>query len=478
MSIRPTFRTLLQPVRPTLVLRHLGQLALVLTLLICVPTVFALLSGDHTLALSLAVSSLAPALLVTCCTLIPAGGRTLQANESLVIAALAFLLAAAAMTGPLAVAGMPLLDAWFESVSGVTTTGLSMVLDPGSHTDAFLLTRAWMQWFGGLGILVLSLALAAGSPADMRRLAGAASDEDNLAQGTRIHARRVLAVYLTLTVCGVALVWASGLNPLDAVIHTLAAISTGGFSGFHDSLAGLGRQTQLALLAIAVLGALPLPLFHRAWMHGIHTMIRDPETRALIVAIVMITLGLWIIGELAPMDALMQGITAQTGTGFSTLDMADLAPQAKLLLIISMATGAGIGSTSGGIKLLRLLILIRLIQLAILRVQVPRHAVLEPELGGRTLDCGQIEHAMVLLLLFPLVILFSWLPFVVAGYPPLDALFEVTSAVGTAGLSVGITGPDLTPGLKLLLSLDMLLGRLEVLALLILVYPRTWYKRR
>jgi trk system potassium uptake protein TrkH len=71
----------------------------------------------------------------------------------------------------------------------------------------------------------------------------------------------------------------------------------------------------------------------------------------------------------------------------------------------------------------------------------------------------------------------SWLPFLVLGYPPLDALFEICSAVGTVGLSVGITGPDLDDGLKLLLSLDMLLGRVEILALLVLLYPGTWYKR-
>lgn len=478
MSIRPALRTLLQPARADLVLRHLGQLALVLAALVCVPTLFALASGEDALATSLAAAALAPLALVSLCALIPARGRTLQPNESLVIASLAFLLAAVAMTGPLAASGMAPLDAWFEAVSGVTTTGLSMLQDPGSRGDAFLFTRAWMQWFGGLGILVLALALAAGSPADMRRLAGAASDEDGLAEGTRVHARRVLAVYCSLTLLGILLVWAAGLAPVAAVIHTLSAISTGGFSGYSDSLAGLDRQAQLALLTIALVGALPLPLIYRAWRDGPRRLLRDPEPRALLAAVALVSLALWLLAGVAPADALMQGLTAQTGCGFSTLDPAALDPSAKLVLIVSMLTGGGIGSTAGGIKLVRVLILIRLIQLAILRVQVPRHAVLGTELGGRALDCCQVERAMVLLLLFPLVVLVSWLPFVVAGYEPLDALFEVTSAVGTVGLSVGITSPDLAPGLKLLLGVDMLLGRVEILALLVLIYPRTWFKTR
>ena len=128
-------------------------------------------------------------------------------------------------------------------------------------------------------------------------------------------------------------------------------------------------------------------------------------------------------------------------------------------------------------KLLRVLILIRAIQLALLRVQIPRHGVIQPEIGGRALESPQIEHALLLLLLYPLVILVSWLPFLAAGYAPLDALFEIVSAVGTVGLSVGIAGPGLEDGLKLLLSLDMLMGRLEILSLLVLLYPRTWYKR-
>jgi trk system potassium uptake protein TrkH len=123
------------------------------------------------------------------------------------------------------------------------------------------------------------------------------------------------------------------------------------------------------------------------------------------------------------------------------------------------------------------LILIRVIQLAILRVQVPPHGVLQPGPVGRTLEPAQIQHALLLLLLYPIVILLSWLPFLAAGHAPLDALFDICSAVGTVGLSVGIVGPHLEPGLKLLLSLGMLLGRLEVLALLVLVYPGAWLKR-
>ncbi len=476
MSFHPAVKPLMQPVRPAMVLHHLGQLSLILAVLFSVPLAFATATGDLELARRILLTALLPALVLGACARIRPSARPLQANEALVITALTFVIAAALMTYPLTAEGLSPLDAWFESVSGVTTTGLSLVPSPELRSDAFLFTRAWMQWFGGLGIVVLSLALAFGRTEDMRRLADAGADEDSLAQGTRIHARRAFAIYVLLTVAGLILVLPTDLPTFDALIHTLAAISTGGFGGVSDSLAGFSRGAHFALLAVSLLGAVPLFLYYRAWRSGAASLHSDPELRALIIAVVLVTLLLWSLGGLSPMDALLQAGSAQTTTGFATLDLSELDPAAKAVLILSMATGGGAGSTAGGIKLLRLLILIRVIQLAVMRVQLPRHAVVQPTIGGRTLDGLRIEHALVLILLFVLLVLGSWMAFLAAGYPALDALFEVVSATATVGLSVGITSPDLEPGLKLLLSLNMLAGRLEIIALLVLLFPLTWYK--
>jgi trk system potassium uptake protein TrkH len=468
---------LIQPARPLVVCRYVGQLALMLALLLAVPTVFAAWSGDWHLALVLALTALLPSLLLGACALLPPSDRPLQASEALVATALAFVLASAFVTIPLTSTGLPLLDAWFEAVSGITTTGLTMVSEPEAKSSGFLFTRSWTQWVGGLGMVVLSLTLAFGRPADMHQLANAASVEEDPAESVPIHARRVLAVYLLLTASGFALVLGVGLPVFDACIHTLSAISTGGFSGLSDNLAGLDRRIQFALLAVAFLGALPLPLFYRATVHGARSLVDDLELRALAAAAAVTALLLWTLGQVAPLDAVLQALSAQTGAGFSTLDIGALEPQAKWTLMLSMLTGAGIGSTAGGVKLLRVLVLIRVLQLAILRLQMPRHAVIAPSLGGRHLDARQIEHALLLLLLFPLVILLSWLPFLAAGYAPLDALLDVVSATATVGLSTGVASPDLEPTLKGLLTLDMLAGRMEIIALLVLVYPGTWYKR-
>jgi len=147
-----------------------------------------------------------------------------------------------------------------------------------------------------------------------------------------------------------------------------------------------------------------------------------------------------------------------------------------LSLILSMLVGGSIGSTAGGVKLMRLLIALRLLQFFIQRTALPAHAVLERELSGDKLESDEIERALMLILIFVGTVLCSWLPFLLAGYDPLDALFEVVSACSTTGLSTGITSAGLESGLKAVLIVDMLLGRVEFLAFLVFLYPRTWIK--
>jgi trk system potassium uptake protein TrkH len=146
--------------------------------------------------------------------------------------------------------------------------------------------------------------------------------------------------------------------------------------------------------------------------------------------------------------------------------------------MVSMFVGGGSGSTAGGIKLLRLLIIFRLLQYYLRRAAMPPHAVAQPRLYGQALERTEIEQAMLIAALFAITTGLSWIAFVAFGYAPLDALFEVISAVGTVGLSAGITAPDLEWPLKIVLCLDMLLGRLEAVALLMILYPTTWIGRR
>jgi trk system potassium uptake protein TrkH len=224
--------------------------------------------------------------------------------------------------------------------------------------------------------------------------------------------------------------------------------------------------------------ALPLILYYRAATRRDPALLwRDPELRALFAAVALVSLLLFAVGDLPVQDAVFHAVNAQTTTGFSSTDLSAVDNSSKLVLIFSMLTGAGLGSTGGGVKLLRLLILLRLVQLIVLRAQLPRHGVALVRIGGSSVDETQISRAGAVVLLYGMIIIFSWAAFVTAGHPPLDALFEVVSATATVGLSVGISGPELASWLKAVLCFDMLAGRLEVLALVVVMSPRTWFKR-
>jgi trk system potassium uptake protein TrkH len=171
-------------------------------------------------------------------------------------------------------------------------------------------------------------------------------------------------------------------------------------------------------------------------------------------------------------------MSTQSTTGFSTVAIGDLDDASRLAMIGAMLVGGSVGSSAGGFKLLRFLLLLRLLQLVLARAAAPRHAVIDVRLGGRLIDDEDLWRATLLMVMFALVVFLSWLAFLIHGYPALDALFEVVSATATVGLSTGITRPDLEPLLKAVLCFDMLAGRVEIFALLVVLYPGTWFGNR
>ncbi len=462
--------------------RHLGQLALVMAALALPPLAVALQGGEHTASLRYSVLILLLLGMGWPLSRIR-GTEHIQLNEAMVVITLAFVLSPLLMSWPLAAAGLPFTDALFEAVSGVTTTGLTTLASVEAMPLSFRFTRAWMQWYGGLGFAVLAVALLAQHSQAWRKLIEPAPS-GLLVSTLRLHARRVLGVYLALTLAAATLIWAAGLTPFDALAHAFAAVSTGGFSTFDRSLAGMPAPAAAVTVA-CLLGAIALPLYYFAIRRGPRVLLDDPEVRALLwmVVILAATLALWFAWHEMPLEAALghgffMAASAQATSGFSTLEVASLDDFPKGVLILAMVSGGCLGSTAGGVKLMRVLILLRLTLSLLRRAAAPEHAVVEPHLGGRRLDADEINRALLIITLFLALILLSWLVFLAYGHRSLDALFEVASAAGTVGLSTGITAAELPTPLKLVLCLDMLAGRLEIVALLVTLYPGTWIGRQ
>ncbi len=473
-------------VRFRVILKYFGQLCVILAGLTVVPFCVSLWFQDTE-------SSMRYILIIV--SLVGVGGvlsrlnvpTRVQPNEGMVLVALMFLFTPLLMSYPMMAAGLNFQDALFEAISGGTTTGLSTLSTLEGTSSTFLFARAWMQWYGGLGIVVLSLALVAEPGLVAKGLSASEADQEDLVGGTKKHTKRVLIVYSGLTAYGIIGLLVLGVDPFSSILYMFAAVSTGGFSPHDGSLAGLDSWwAQAWVTGSCALGAVPLAFYHIVSQRKRPPAMHLVQLRTLLISgmIVSLLLGwcLWQSNTLSFSESLLSApllaFSAQTTAGFSTHNLADFDAGSKLTLIVAMMIGGGTGSTAGGFKVLRLLIFLRLLQIVILRICVPRHTVIEPRIHGERVSDGQIREALTLIILFGAVILLSWFPFLVMGYDPLDALFEVVSATGTAGLSVGLTSAELPELLKAILCADMLMGRLEILAWLVLVSPGTWIGRR
>jgi len=467
------------------VARYLGQMLLLVAASGLVPAGVALASGNRAVALRYGLTL---GLLAAC-----AGAmatlrceKRVQANEALVISALVFLVTGVAMAFPMTGYGIDPLDALFESISAVTTTGLSTLASMEGRPRSFLFARAWLQWIGGLGVAVLALAFVIRAGAASKRLGFEEREVADFVGGTRAHARRVLVVYLALTGVALLAALALGVPGFDALVHVLAAVSTGGFSSHDASLAALSPAGRWVVTASCLSGAVALSWYYRVYFRGLRPAFGDARIWG-VVALTLIA-SLVLAGFLARSrggpagavlsDAIWMAASAQTTAGFSVLPVQDLDPASKVVLISSMLVGGEMGSTAGGFKIFRFLLLLRLLWALVLRASMPPGSHLPLRVGGVGLEREDVENAAALALGYVGVILVSWLCFLAYGYEPLDSLFDVVSAFGTVGLSAGTVSPGLEPALKIVLCLDMLMGRVELLAFLMLLFPGTWLGRR
>ncbi|WP_417513362.1 TrkH family potassium uptake protein [Minwuia sp.] len=473
-------------VRPAVIAKHLGQVLTVIALLSLVPLLVSLFHGryDTVLRYGIVIAGLL-AVSVPCSRL--SVGRHLQRNEALAISGLVFVLPPFALAIPLMSYGLSYGDAIFEVISGITTTGLSVLGSVEQLPFPFHFARAWLQWIGGLGVIVLSVAFLLQPGTATRHLGFDRAEVDDVVGGMRAHAQRVLIVYALVTLLGILALMLTGLTIGDSVLHTFAAISTGGFSNYDTSLAALPNSaSRITVIVICLLGAIPFFLFYAVLMRRFGSVFGNPQLQGLFVMVVLTTAAIYLFqwrgdpgDPLAKLEiAALTAISAQSTAGFSVIPYDQLQTATVGMLIAAMLIGGGLGSTAGGIKILRLMIVVKFMHLLVLRCSVPESAHVSTTLGGRRLEGGEIESAAAIVLGYFTIAFISVIVFLAYGYEPLDSIFDVASAVGTAGLSSGLSGPELPGVLKAVLCVDMLMGRVETVALIVLLFPGTWIGKR
>lgn len=404
----------------------------------------------------------------------------IKEREAPVLTALSYLLFG--LIG--AVAFLPqasYMNGFFEAMSGFTTTGLS-VLNVETLPASLLFFRAYSQWIGGAGIVVLSVVMLVGPGREAFQLYSSEYGEENLAGDVKATGLLVLKVYLLLTAAGYITFVAAGMGYFDALLHVLSTLSTGGFSSKADSI-GQYHNPLLngAVSLFMIFGAIGFPTYYLLRHRGVKSILRDIQVRylvgiSIIASLAFFAAGQWDLKKLIP--AIFNSLSAVTTTGFHVGGMNTWPQESKLMSIILMIIGGTTGSTAGGIKIFRLIMMVHLLRWMIRRILLPDEAKLPIKYGNVTLSDTQIKQAFSFLICYAGLIILSTLLLSAANFNIIDSLFESASALGTVGLSSGVTSAALPVWAKLLLIFNMWAGRLEIFPVLLIFYPRVWLPRR
>jgi trk system potassium uptake protein len=453
------------PVRPRVVAGHLGLLQLLLAGALVVPAVVAGLDGATGMAARLAVAVVTAA--ATGGLMVRHRQRSLDLREAFVVTVAAYLvwsLWSAAGYWP----ERGFVDAWFETLSGITTTGLSAIESPDlTYAERFL--RAYLQWIGGAGIAVISLVVLTGPSGVALALYASERDPEGLLGSVRTTTRTVVAVYGVFSIALWIGFTLAGVGPADAVLAAMATIPTGGFSPWAGGMEAASGPVLAVAIAGMLAGGITLTLYVRPRL-----LVADRQVHALIGLTAGGALVAWGTAGFG-IRPLFEAISSITTTGFNSIPMPDWSSPLEALSVLLMIVGGAAGSTAGGMKLFRLLAMVDLVRSAVARRLLPPEAVVDDRAGADGLRPGDLGGFLAayagLLLIGMLVLAF-------AGLDVGSSLFGSASALGTVGLWSGPPIGDLPVYARLALMVSMLAGRLEILAVIAALVPGTWRIRR
>jgi trk system potassium uptake protein TrkH len=422
----------------------------------------------------------------------PSGEIRINLHQAFLLTALSWLIMSAFAALPFYFSSLDMnfFDSFFESVSGLTTTG-STVINGLDHAPAgILLWRSLLHWLGGIGIVVMAIAilpmLRVGGM-QLFRMESSDRSEKMLPRATQF-ASALLYIYFTFSaVCTLAYV-AAGMSFFDAVCHMMATISTGGFSNYDVSLAHFDNPAiELVATVFMLLGATTFPAYIGVTQGRWSALWRNQQLRGFLTFIVLVTLALalwhWKMNDerlsTALRHSLFNVVSVTTTTGFASTDYSTWGGFPVAVFFFLTFVGGCTGSTTGGIKIFRFQVLYAIVRAQIRRLVQP-HGVFVPTYQGREITDSIALSVIAFLFLYGLSFVLLSVALGAFGLEFLTAISGAATALGNVGPGLGdVIGPvgnfsTIPDGAKFLLAIGMLLGRLEFMTLLIVLMPRFW----
>ena len=492
-----------------IVIRTFGALVVLLSLFMLVPTILAYID-DSPDAAAFAVSTVITFLSGLVAELWSRRApHRVGEREGYLIVALIWVVFSIFGLQPFYYSGAlsTITDAWFETMAGFTTFGGTVFKDVEIQSRAILLWRSMMQWLGGLGIIVLSIAILplfglGGMQLYAAEVTGVSYEK--LSPRIADTAKSMWGTYLLLTISEAVLLGVAGMPTFDSICHAMTTVATGGFSTRNDSLMGYGPLVQYIVLAFMVLAGINFTqLIYVMRGNPLHAY-RDEETRwylgAVLCASVVLSLGLFVYygffdpestlsldfksiseyGERAIRHGFFTAVATITSTGFSSTDYMLWPPLLWLFVLLFMFSGGSSGSTAGGIKWVRIAIVAKNAYAEMYR-RIHPNAIIPIRFNGQPLPRSVVNNVMAFLFFYIIIIAGTVVVFIACGISLDESFGAAVSGIGNIGAAVGNYGPsgtytDFPTFAKWWMTIVMLIGRLEIFTVLLLFNPVLWKK--
>ena len=419
--------------------------------------------------------------------------RDLRIRDGFVITVLFWLVLGSAGSVPLALSeqlNLSMTDALFESISGLTTTGATVIVGLDHLPKSVLFYRQQLQWLGGMGIVVLAVAilpmLGIGGMQLYRAETPGPVKDAKLSPRIAETAKALWLIYLSLTAACALAYWISGMAIFDAICHAFSTIAIGGFSPYDASI-GHFNSVSIETVAIIfmVISGMNFSLHFIAWHNNsLKHYLHDPEWKtyllflfglSLLISLALVENGTYPVNE-AFRKGIFEVVSIATTTGFTTADYASWPTFIPFLLLMSAFIGACAGSTGGGIKIIRMLLLYKQGSREIKRLIHP-NAVIPIKLGRKPVGSRVIDAVWGFLAAYVLIFAVLMLVCMALGEDPITAYSAVGACLNNLGPGLGdatLNYSTLSDGTKYVLSFAMLLGRLELFTLLVVLSPSFW----
>ncbi len=411
-------------------------------------------------------------------------------REGFAIVAFGWLAAALFGSIPFMLDGISPINAVFESMSGFTTTGATVLMDIESHSRSILFWRSMTQWIGGMGIIMLFIAILPKLGVAGRQLFRAEAPgptEDKIRPRIRETAKILWMVYVTISAIEVAVLMLAGMNGYDAVTHTFTTMACGGFSPYAASVAEFQSPLIEGIITLFMFIAGANFALHYKTLYSNHkSLLEDNEFKfyslIVLIATVLLTFSLWWdAGEALTTSfryAIFQVISIVTTTGYATVDFNLWSDSAKMILLSVMFIGGCAGSTAGGIKVVRFLLLLKYAQRALFKSIHPR-AVKTVKFNNKSVPEDVLQAIISFVVIYFMIFAISTGLLALMGIDLVSSITASIATLGNIGPGFNLVGPmasfDSIPFVgKLLLIGNMWVGRLEVFTVIVMLTPEFW----